>query len=104
MEVEEIVEADGRAAARLTELERPTPYLHLHTGRHQELDDALAGCLRNRPFAIRALESVRPALVVGAHADHEILGSQLHVAAVGALRPDAGHGYPIGSPNRALKR
>ena len=84
-----------RADARLGELGRQPPHLHAHAARHEQVDDAPARVLGDRPRAVRALEAVRAPLVVGAHADGEIVGRQLHVPAARAVGPDRRHRSPV---------
>src|SRR6266550_5573917 len=91
VEVEEVVRLEGRSDARLGELGRQSPHLHAHAARHEQIDDAPACFLGDRPLAIGATEAVRPALVIGADANRQILGGELHITAAWAVGPDRGH-------------
>jgi len=91
MEVEEVVGREGRTDAGLVQLGRQAPHLHAHAARHEQVDDAAACFLRNRALAVGATEAVRAALVVGAHADGEVVSRQLHVTTAWAVGPDRCH-------------
>ena len=73
------------------QLGRQPPDLHAHAARHEQVDDAPARVLGDRPPALRAPEAVRAPLVVGAHANREVVGGQLHVPAARAVGPDRCH-------------
>lgn len=102
MEVQEVVEADGRSASRLGQLRGTAPDLHLDARGDEQLDDPLARVLGDRALTHGTLKRVRAGFVVGTHSHEEIRSPQLDVPAIGALGADAGHGLPIGRGLGAL--
>src|SRR5690242_14587914 len=91
VEVQEVVRLEGRTDPRFGEFRRQAPDLHAHATGDEQVDDASARLLGDCLPAVRAAEAVRTPFVVGAHADREVLGSQLYVTATGAVGPDRGH-------------
>src|SRR5947209_14453039 len=91
MEVEQVVVLERRPDTCLGELGREAPHLHAHPARHEQIHDATACLFGDRLLAVGAAEAVRPAFVVGADPDREVLGGELYITAAWAVGPDRGH-------------